>query len=91
MHSQKLQPPPLHYLRWLSLFLFLLSLGAMFSAGLLYSEMQGAEAREALARDGAIPQEWRFTVSLVASVSLAMVAAIVFIGTALTERLLDVR
>lgn len=90
---RKSQPPPFYLLRWFSIFLFLLSLAAMVCAGLIYSEIRGLEARllpgtwEAMMLDQGVPQGMHFALSVVVSLSLAFLAAIVFAGAALAERL----
>jgi hypothetical protein len=90
MYPQQSDPPPLHYLRWFSIFLFFLSLAAMFLAGLFYREMTAALAAD-FAPEGGLPGELHFSVSLAVSIGLGILAGMVYVGAALTERLLDLR
>lgn len=69
----------------------------MVCAGLIYSDIRSLEARllpetwEAMMLDRGVPQGMHFALSVVVSLSLAFLAAVIFAGAALAERLLASR
>lgn len=95
--KMKQTPPPFQVLRWVSAVLFLLSLAAMVCAGLIYADILALEARvspatwEVMVEDKGLPQGLHFALSIMACLSLALLAAVIYVGAALSERLLASR
>lgn len=69
----------------------------MVCAGLIYSDIRGLETRllpeswEAMMLHQGVPQGMHFALSIVVSLSLAFLAAVIFAGAALAERIMGSR
>lgn len=86
------EPSPFPFLKWIAGFVFLLSLVAMTCAGLLYADLLALRARTQpetwaayLATEEGPPQAGYIAISVLIGLSLAAIAAIVYVFAAVSD------